>query len=280
MSSHEIKNEVYKFFADIVFAKTGIFYPEKDYYRLDSRINNLMEKYSFETSDELYHAYKNSKTADMETYLIDICTNNETYFFRDTKPFDALAKDMIPAIQAQYPHETINIWSCASSTGQEPLSIIMSIFENLGSATRFTFDATDISTKALSKAKSGLYTGLDVQRGLPIQLLMKYFEQKEDNEWQAKSEILSKVNYSSFNLFTGPFVPEKYHVIFCRNVLIYQDTENKVEILHKLAKTLKPGGFLILGAGESLIGTKTDLAQKSLQNSMVFQRPNETSTAA
>jgi chemotaxis protein methyltransferase CheR len=266
-------NVIYKFFADFVYKKTGISYPEKDYYRLDSRLNNLITKWECKDVDDLYQRYLNSMTPEMEKFLIDICTNNETYFFRDNKPFDALASDIIPLINKNFNTKNLKIWSCASSTGQEPLSIIMTILEKYGSEYSINFDATDISTKALAKAKSGQYTNLDVQRGMPVQLLVKYFDNLESGDWKAKPEVLNKVTYGEFNLFTGAFPLNKYHVIFCRNVLIYQESKNKNEILESIASSLAPGGFLILGAGESLIGTGTALEQVTLGNCMVFQKP-------
>lgn len=268
-----ITKEIYDFFADLVFKKTGIFYPEKDYYRLDSRINTLITEYKCENAQDLFQKFKTGMTSDMERFLIDICTNNETYFFRDDKPFEALANDIIPMIYESTKSKNIRIWSCASSTGQEPLSILMSILEKYNNEYTIDFEATDISSKALAKASSGQYTNLDVQRGLPIQLLVKYFDSVANNEWKAKPELHSKVKYSEFNLLTGRYPLNKYHVIFCRNVLIYQDKENKNAILEKLSDALRPGGFLILGAGESLIGTGMNLDQITLSNCMVFQKP-------
>jgi chemotaxis protein methyltransferase CheR len=146
-------------------------------------------------------------TPEMETYLVDICTNNETYFFRDEKPFHVLVNDIIPAICELKKSKTINIWSCASSTGQEPLSIMMSVKEaqevgKVDSGVIVNFKATDISTKALDKAKAGVYSGLDVQRGLPIQVMIKYFESDNSGSWKAKSSIHSPISYSSFNLYS------------------------------------------------------------------------------
>ena len=266
-----IDKYIYDYFAKFVFEKTGIFYPEKDYYRLDSRINKLISEYQCKDAKEVYDKFQTNRSTDMEQFLINICTNNETYFFRDDKPFKALTEDILPNLQKQYPGASLSIWSCASSTGQEPLSVIMSILEKFNSTIRFSFDATDISTTALAKAKKGKYTNLDVQRGLPITLLVKYFESVDGGDWQAKPEILSKVKYSEFNLFSTNFPINKYHVIFCRNVLIYQDSKNKAQILEKLAKALVPGGYLVMGAGESLIGTGVNLEQVTLSGSMVFQ---------
>lgn len=269
--------QVYKFFANYVFEKTGIFYPEKDYYRLDSRLLKLQKHYKCESIAKLYEKYKNHLTIDMEMFLIDICTNNETYFFRDQKPFDALVKEIIPNILKD--RASLNIWSCASSTGQEALSIVMSIKE-AGITKPFSIDASDISDQALTKAKSGVYTGLDVQRGLPIQLLVKYFDAVEGGSWRAKSEIHSPITYSKFNLFNGLYKRDYYDVIFCRNVLIYQNQENKQMILEKLTSSLRPNGIILMGAGESLIGIKSELKQTSLENGIVFQKNLESKSVA
>lgn len=277
-----IDNKIYKYFSDIVFKKTGIFYPEKDFYRLDSRINALISNFDCENAEELYKLYSQNMTPAMETLLIDLCTNNETYFFRDTKPFDALAKDIIPNILNTNPNAMINIWSCASSTGQEPLSILMSLREKCPKlkSHQLIFNASDISTKALEKARSGNYSNLEVQRGLPITLMMKYFENQDDGSWSAKSDLLSHVKYSSFNLLTDSYPLNKYDIIFCRNVLIYQDKQNKDKIMHKLYAALKPGGYLLMGAGESMIGATVDFEQETHSNMMVFKKPESFNKAA
>lgn len=268
--------EVYHFLAKLVFEKIGVFYPEKDFYRLDRRINDLMGKFECETPSDLLQKFGTHMKKDMEKYLVDICTNNETYFFRDNKPFIALTSDIIPHVFELLKSETapINIWSCASSTGQEPLSIVMSILENLKQKVNFNIKATDISSKALAKATEGTYTGLDIQRGLPVQLLLKYFDSLAENHWKAKAELLSHITYSSFNLFSDLFEKKKYHIVFCRNVLIYQNKENKAKILKQIADSLVPGGCLIMGAGESLIGigTDLDLEQVTYSNCMIFRK--------
>ena len=117
-----------------------------------------------------------------------------------------------------------------------------------------------------------MYTNLEVQRGLPITLLMKYFDNQDDGTWVAKSELHSKINYQEFNLLTGQFPTMKYDIIFCRNVLIYQEMKNKNEIMQKLYDALKPGGFLLMGAGESMIGTTVEFKQETHSNMMVFRK--------
>lgn len=268
-------DQICKFIADMVYKSSGIFYSEKDFYRLDSRINLLKTMYQCESDESLLSLLNQSMSAEMKTQIIDICTNNETYFFRDEKPFAAL-KELYKQFLIDHPSRPFNIWSAASSTGQEPLSILMSL-EEVGSLDNIRFKATDISTKALAKAKSGTYSNLDVQRGLPVTLLMKYFQDNPDGSWKVQDHLLNKINYSHFNLLDLNFGDEIYDVIFCRNVLIYQTSENKQMILEALFKALRPNGKLIMGAGESLIGSKVNLSQETIQNAMVFSKNADSS---
>lgn len=270
-----IDNEIYKYFASLVYQKTGIFYPEKDYYRLDSRLNTLKKLLECDSYEDLHKLYLTQPSKKHETILIDLSTNNETYFFRDNKPFDALAKDIVPLILSKNKFAKINIWSCACSTGQEPLSIVMSLKDLCLDLKheQLKVDATDISQQALDKCKTGAYSQLEVKRGLPEHYLNKYFTHNNDSLWKANQEILSLIDYGHFNLLTDTFIANKYDIVFCRNVLIYQDKENRERIIQNLYTTLKPGGFLLMGAGESMIGSKVNFEQITFSNMMVFQKP-------
>lgn len=270
-----IDKEIYKYFASLVYQKTGIFYPEKDYYRLDSRLNTLKKLLECDSYEDLHKLYLTQPSKKHETILIDLSTNNETYFFRDNKPFDALAKDIVPLILSKNKFAKINIWSCACSTGQEPLSIVMSLKDLCLDLKheQLKVDATDISQQALDKCKTGAYSQLEVKRGLPEHYLNKYFTHNNDSLWKANQEILSLIDYGHFNLLTDTFIANKYDIVFCRNVLIYQDKENRERIIQNLYTTLKPGGFLLMGAGESMIGSKVNFEQITFSNMMVFQKP-------
>ncbi len=270
---------VYPILAKFVFDNTGIFYGERDYYRLDSRIDKIIRELNLSSEDALIEHIRSGHDQEVKAKIVDICTNNETFFFRDQNPFNALKDNILPDFIDQKPMSEINIWSCACSSGQEPLSILMTIFEKYPNQT-IKLDATDISKTILEKAKSGIYNSLEAQRGLPIQNLIKYFQQVENNCWKAKPELLNKISYGEFNLFSNNYPREKYHVIFCRNVLIYQNMENKNKILNKLYDSLAPGGYLIMGAGESLIGSSIELEQKSMAGTMVFQKKDRANKVA
>lgn len=269
-----IKVEVYKFFSDYIFQHSGMVYTANDYYRLDARINELVKIFSVNSVDEIYDMYKKNITPDMKAVLINISTNNETYFFRDVKPFSVLSKLVLPEILAKVLTGPINIWSAASSTGQEAFSMLMGV-QSSSIATAFSrinIFGSDISTDALNKAKKGLYNGLDVQRGLPIALLMKFFTQSSDETWQINKDILGKVKFAEFNLLKDVYPKENYHIIFCRNVLIYQEKDNKAAILKNLYSALKPGGYLFLGNGESLIGIDTKFERVTLDGYTIYKK--------
>ena len=188
--------------SDYIFQHSGMVYTPTDYYRLETRLNSLVKIFSANSVDEVYHMYKKNITPDMRAVLINISTNNETYFFRDVKPFSVFSKKVIPEIIEKYPVGPLNIWSAASSTGQEAYSLLMSTKNNQGEAvlTRITLFASDISTEALNKARTGIYNGLDVQRGLPVTDLMKYFTQLENENWQLDKNLINKVKFFEFNL--------------------------------------------------------------------------------
>lgn len=269
-----IREEIYKFFADYIYSNTGMVYAPTEYYRLDSRINDLVRFLGATSVEDVYNMYKTKVTPDMRAILINISTNNETYFFRDVKPFSVLTKNVLPEIIEKYPSGSLNIWSAASSTGQEAYSIIMSIVNQLPAdvLTRLSISGSDISTEALKRAQSATYNGLEAQRGLPIALLMKFFTQVENESWKFDSALAAKARFFEFNLLTGTYPKDTYHVIFCRNVLIYQNTENKKKILDNLYSSLKPGGYLFLGTGESLIGIENKYERVAFENGTVYRR--------
>jgi chemotaxis protein methyltransferase CheR len=269
-----IKDEVYKFFADYIFQNSGMVYAPQDYYRLESRINDLIRILAVESADDVYQMYKKNITPDMKAILINISTNNETYFFRDVKPFSLLAKTILPEFFSKVTFGPLKIWSAASSTGQEAFSMLMSaqgVFSD-SSYTRINISASDISSAALKKAKVGKYSNLDIQRGLPITMLMKHFTQVDEGSWQINKNILSQVKFFEFNLLKDKFPSDAYHIIFCRNVLIYQDLKNKNAILNNIYDSLLPGGYLFLGNGESLIGVDTKFERLTIDGYTVFKK--------
>ena len=203
---------------------------------------------------------------------MDLSTNNETSFFRDPKIFKAVENLVLDKVDK---NKKLKIWSAASSAGQEALSISMMIHEwNIKqlSQIQFSIIATDISTRILEKAKSATYTQLEAQRGLPTQLLIKYFKKDDQDKWVAEKILRDHIEFKKLNLREYFSFPEPFDIIFCRNVLIYQSVPSKTEILSKITKQLVPQGVLVLGSGESLLGLSTDYEQLSSDGAVVYRK--------
>ena len=251
--------------------ETGILYVESDYDRLIFRVKKLKELLKVETDDELLNILQNAPSSNIQSLLVSTATNNETSFFRDKKPFEVFCNHIIPEVFKSKKNRTLKIWSVASSTGQEPYSLAMKIKD-----TSFSFDfsveicASDIDEEVLLKCKAGLYNQEEVQRGLPIQFLSKYFDQITLTSWSVKNTIKELINFFRFNLLTGVYPSNEYDIIFCRNVLIYQSIENKTKVINNLFNALVPKGFLVLGGAENLIGIKSNFKTVTFDDFVVY----------
>src|SRR6195952_1730674 len=183
-------------------------------------------------------------------------TTNETFFFRDKVPLDHFRDSIMPEIlQARANRKSLRIWCAAGSTGQEPYSLAMALKEMSAATAGFRIEiiATDLSQEVLEKSKAGIYSQFEVQRGLPIQLLVKYFKQTGEF-WQINADIRAMVQHRQLNLLHDFSQLGVFDIIFCRNVLIYFDQDTKINIFNRLAKTMEPDGFLVLGAAETVVG--------------------------
>ena len=206
-------------------------------------------------------------------------TTNETFFFRDKVPFENLRETILPMmLQARASRRALRIWCAASSTGQEPYSIAMCLKE-MGCGAGGVADrilATDLSQGVLEKSKAGIFSQFEVQRGLPIQLLVKHFTQVGEL-WQLNADIRAMVQHRQLNLLQDFCHLGTFDVIFCRNVLIYFDQDTKVGIFERLARVIEPDGVLMLGAAESVVGISD--AFKPFPERRGLYRPNATRTA-
>ncbi len=186
-------------------------------------------------------------------------TTNESFFFRDKTPFDKFTNTMLPKLlKARADKRRIRIWCAAASTVQEPYSLAILLKEAAAklSGWRVEIIGTDISTEVLEKAKTGVFSQFEVQRDLPIQMLLKYFTQNGD-VWQVNLEIRGMVQWRMLNLLDSFSSLGEFGVIFCRNVLIYFDQETKSDILNRLARQMPGDGYLVLGGAETVVGLST-----------------------
>jgi chemotaxis protein methyltransferase CheR len=224
-------------------------------YLIESRLLPISRKEGLPGISELVQKMK-SGSASIMTQVVEAMTTNETFFFRDKVPFDHFRNSIIPEIlQARASRRSIRIWCAAGSTGQEPYSLAMSLKE-MGAALagwRIEILATDLSLEVIEKSKSGLYSQFEVQRGLPIQLLVKYFKQVGEF-WQINADIRAMIQHRQLNLLHDFSQFGIFDVIFCRNVLIYFDQDTKIDIFRRLAKVSETDGFLALGAAETVVG--------------------------
>ncbi|MES2028910.1 MAG: protein-glutamate O-methyltransferase CheR [Pseudomonadota bacterium] len=263
----------YDFLRKFLKERSGLDLSADKQYLVESRLMPLARKASLSGIEELVQKIKNGSSA-VASDVVEAMTTNETFFFRDKVPFDHLRDVVLPEmIQARAARKSLRIWCAAASTGQEPYSIAMTIKEMSAQLAgwRIEIIGTDISQQVLEKSKSGIYTQFEVQRGLPIQLLVKYFKQIGEM-WQINPDIRSMIQYRPLNLLLDFSSLGKFDIIFCRNVLIYFDQDMKTQIFGRLAKCMEPDGFLALGAAETVVGL-TD-AFKPHADKRGLYRPN------
>lgn len=247
-------------FAKWIEEETGIVYSPDNYFQLKSRVEELMAAHDIKTEEELFQRVITGIDLKVRQQLLDISTNNETSFFRDQKPFDCLRDQILPQLAGR--PETVRIWSAASSSGQEAYSVAMTVLElqRTYPQLRAEIIATDISQRVIMRTADGIYSPHEVSRGLPKTMLEKYFVQQNEN-WRARPELRQMVQTKSMNL-CRPFAhAAPFDIVFCRNVLIYQNIERKKTILNAISRHLRSPGYLFLGAGESTLGISDRFCQ-------------------
>lgn len=259
-------------FAKLIEEETGIVFQEHNLFQLKSRLEDLGKSEGIATIDEMLTKFQNRVEASFRRKLTDLVTNNETSFFRDPAFFKSVKTVVKELVQTSRPLE-LKIWSAASSTGQEALSIAMTLHElsQEMSIPSFKIIGSDLSTKALAKATAGNYTDFELRRGLSDERKAKYFT-KVGNDWQARAFIKDRVQFQFNNLLTNT-VTDQFDVIFCRNVLIYQNVERKKLIVQSLVRQLKPEGSLFLGVGETLLGVNNALEFVTVEGAPVYRPP-------
>jgi chemotaxis protein methyltransferase CheR len=250
----------YEFLCKFLKDRSGLaLAPEKEYL-VDSRLLPVARRNGCKSVTELIQLLDASAEA-LKIEVTEAMMNNESFFFRDRIPFDRLRDTVLPELlKTRASRKRIRIWCAAASTGQEPYSIAMLLAERDDLADwRIEILATDISNDALDRAKAGLYSQFEVQRGLPIQSLMQHFAQ-EGEQWRVAKKLRERVEFRQVNLLSDFSRLGTFDVVFCRNVLIYFDRDTKLGVLDRIAKVLAPDGYLILGAAETMVGLGNQFA--------------------
>ncbi len=252
----------FEFLRGFLKTRSGLAMTAEKRYLVESRLTPICRQRGLASLHDLVAQLRLGHDTALERAVVEAMTTNETFFFRDRVPFDLFRDVLLPqAIARNAARRRLRIWCAASSTGQEPYSIAM-LLQEAGprlAGWQVELVATDLSLEVIERAKSGVYSHFEVQRGLPVQWLIKYFTQAGE-QWQITPALRSMVDYRQINLLNGFEALGSFDVVFCRNVLIYFDAPTKADVLNRIAACLAPGGALVLGAAETVIGLTNRLA--------------------
>ena len=253
-----MKPHNFEYLRKFLHETTGLVIGPDKAYLVDSRLVPVARRRNLNTLDELVERLASKTDASLRTEVTDAMMTNESFFFRDIAPFENFRRVVLPKIveaRRRAGRPVVRIWSAACSSGQEPYTLAMILKEEsaLLAGVRAEIVGTDLSTEIVAKAKAGIYSQFEVQRGLPVQLLVKYFG-KVGDQWQIAEPLRSMINFRCFNLLDDLAVLGRFDVVFCRNVLIYFDNTTKASILRRIARTVLDDGVLYLGGAESPIG--------------------------
>ncbi len=273
------------FFASFIESKLGIVYTKDNFYQLEKRLLDIATQLNLSGIEELHATAQIGMPVQMRALILDLSTNNETSFYRDAGLFKAIEDHILPEARWSGDHpEPLRIWCAATSTGQEvySLAILLNVWQQKNSNRKFTFFATDYSTRVLQQAQQGVYSQLEVQRGLPSVTLARYFHNQSSEgtnsahapKWAVNDELKRNITFKQLNLLDdwGPIGP--FDIVLCRNVLIYQNIENKKKVIAEIHKRMAPGGHLILGAAESLMGLSNDFTQIEYDRTVMYKKSN------
>lgn len=245
--------DIYK---DLLKEKSGLVLSQDKAYLVESRLNPVAKKWGYDGIAVMTQVMRGVPSADLVNDIVEAMTTNETSFYRDNTPFNIFKETVIPYYKSKIGQAPkLRIWCAAASSGQEPYSLAMLLKEEAASLPGWTFEiiATDISHEILEQAKNGVYTQFEVQRGLPITHLMKYFTQNGD-KWTISDDIKKMVQFKYFNLLDSMAALGTFDIVFCRNVLIYFDQPTKKDVMERAHKQMTNNGFFFLGGAETVLG--------------------------
>jgi chemotaxis protein methyltransferase CheR len=268
----------YEYLRKLLRDQSGLDLSTDKQYLIESRLLPLARKAGLPGISDLVQKMKGGSNA-LITSVVEAMTTNETFFFRDKVPFEHFRDTIMPEmLKSRAARKSLRIWCAAGSTGQEPYSLAMCLKEMSATLAGWRIEilATDLSQEVLEKSRAGIYSQFEVQRGLPIQMLVKYFKQIGEL-WQINPDIRAMVSHRQLNLLHDFGQLGSFDVIFCRNVLIYFDQETKANIFGRLVRSTEAGGFLVLGAAETVVGLTE--AFKPIVDRRGLYRPNDARVA-
>ena len=278
-----LNSDQLKYFAKFIEEKLGIVYSKDNFYQLEKRLHDIAIQLEMDSAEELWKKAQGGIFGQMKLLLLDQATNNETSFFRDASLFKVIEDKILtdPRFSGDSPHP-LRIWCCATSTGQEvyTMAIILNAWQRHNPKRAFTFYATDYSQRVLAQAEMGRYSQLEIQRGLPATMVNRFFHSdsgsgtisSQNAFWVVNEDLKKNITFKQQNLledfgYIGPF-----DIVMCRNVLIYQNVENKRKIIAEISKKMSSDGYFIMGAAESLTGLSDEFDLLQFDRSVVYQK--------
>ncbi|MHA7063897.1 CheR family methyltransferase [Azospirillum argentinense] len=272
--------EDFDMFSTLLKQRSGLVLTRDKAYLLESRLMPVARKWNMKGLEELASTVRTRKDEALLRDITEAMTTNESSFFRDQKPFDQFKQIVLPKLlEARAAKRSIRIWSAACSSGQEAYSLAMLLNEDAAKLAgwRIEIVGTDISAEMVERSKSGIYTQFEVQRGLPIQMLVKHFKQQGD-KWQISQQLRQMASFREFNLLGDLSTLGQFDIVFCRNVLIYFDQPTKTKVLEAIARQMPQDGVLYLGGAETVLGItdrfKPVEGQRGLYSLGGFQVPS------
>lgn len=273
MSTAALNSDVLSFVCTLVRERSAIELDASKAYLIDARLAPLAKQHGYGSTAELVAGMRAKPQPSLVSNLVEAMTTNETSFFRDIHPFDALRKQILPELRTKRSTpQTLNIWSAACSTGQELYSIAMLLREHFPdlAAWKVSLLGTDLSDDVLGRAREARYSQIEINRGLPAPLLIKYF-QRDGMHWQLRPELRALATFRKLNLIEAwPAMP-RMDVVFLRNVLIYFSPENKKSILRKIRQVMAPHAVLFLGAAETTMNLDDSFQRVQVENSVFYR---------
>jgi chemotaxis protein methyltransferase CheR len=250
-----IEPQDFDYLSQLIQERSGLVLTEDKHYLLESRLLPIIRRLKLDSITALVADLKRNPLPETLVEITEAMTTNETSFFRDAKPFEQFRQITLPHLVKHAKNKKIRIWSAACSTGQEPYSLAMCILEEAAKLGDVEVEivATDLANHVLRKAEDGVYTQFEVQRGLPVLLMVKYFEQRGD-KWRVRENVRSLVSYKQANLLEDVSGLGQFDMVFCRNVLIYFDVPTKAKVLANIHKQMLPHAVLSVGSAETLYG--------------------------
>ena len=252
-----MKSEDFELFSTLVKQRSGLILTPEKAYLLESRLFPVARKHNIKSLEDMAQIVRSRREEALMSDITEAMTTNESFFFRDQKPFTLFQKRLLPRLlEHRGEKKLLRIWSAAASSGQEAYSLAMICVEEAAKLQGWKIEilGTDLSREMVVRAKSGIYSQFEVQRGLPVTMLVKYFQQIAGDKWQIKDNIRQMVQFREGNLLSDFGVDGPFDIVFCRNVLIYFDLPTKGRVLSSISQLLHQDGFLILGGAETVLG--------------------------